>query len=198
MAKDFAPSAERNKDEILGALLDVLPTTGTILEVASGTGQHAVHFAPRFPGAIWQPSERRPEALASIRAYAAEAGLPNLREPLEIDVTRTEWPIEHADAMVNINMLHISPWSTCEGLLAGAGRVLAPGAPLFYYGAFFREDRETVPSNIDFDLSLKERNPAWGVKQLEEVTAFAETQGLFLDKAIDMPNNNYAVVFRRR
>ena len=193
--KDHAPSAERNRDEILGALRTILPDTGTILEIASGTGQHAVHFAPHFPDAVWQPSDVRPEALASIRAWAAEAHLSNLADPTELDATWREWPFEHVDAIVNINMLHIAPWKVCEGLLAGAARALTPGAPLFYYGAFLRTDRPTAPSNLEFDRSLRKRNRAWGVRQLEDVVAAAQSCGLRLASVTDMPNNNYSVVF---
>ena len=195
--KDHAPSAERNCDEILGALRTVLPATGTILEVASGTGQHAAHFSPHFPDATWQPSDVRSEALVSIHAWAAEAALPNLADPIELDVTWPDWPIERADAIVNINMLHITPWTVCEGLLAGAARVLAPEAPLYYYGAFIRADRPTAPSNLEFDRSLRERNPTWGVRKLEDVVASARTCGLRLVSVTDMPNNNFSVVFQR-
>ena len=195
--KQHAPSTERNRDDILAVLRQVLPERGTILEIASGTGQHAVYFAPHFPRAVWQPSDRTPEALASIRAWAAEVGLPNLRDPLRIDVTSPEWPIEAADAIVNINMLHISPWTACQGLFAGAARTLGTGAPLFYYGAFIRADRETAPSNLEFDRSLRERDPAWGVRKLEEVVEVARQAGLHLDEVVDMPNNNFSVVFRR-
>jgi len=195
--KQHASSTERNRDDILGVLRKVLPARGTILEIASGSGQHAVHFAPHFPVALWQPSDRTPESLASIRAWSAEAGVPNLRDPLELDVTAPDWPVESADAIVNINMLHISPWAACEGLLAGAARVLDAGAPLFYYGAFFRRDRETAPSNLAFDRSLRQRDPSWGVRQLEDVVALADTRGLALDRVVDMPNNNYSLVLRR-
>ncbi len=195
--KDFAPSAERNRDEILGALQDVVPDEGTILEIASGTGQHAVHFAPHFPGATWQPTERRPEALASIRAWAAEAGHPNLAEPLELDVTWERWPVAEVSALVAINMLHISPWAACEGLLAGAARVLRPGAPLVYYGAFLRDDRETAASNLAFDRSLRDRDPRWGIRRFEDVRAAAESQGLVFDRLVDMPNNNCCLVVRQ-
>ena len=195
--KDHAPSAERNRHDILPVLKQVLPDEGTILELASGTGQHAAHFAPHFPKATWQPSELRPEALASIRAWGEEAGAPNLAPPLEIDVTWESWPVERADAIVNINMLHISPWSTCEGLLAGAGRTLKDGAPLYYYGAFIRADRETAPSNLAFDRSLRERDRSWGVRALEDVLALASEHGLELDRVLDMPNNNYSLVLRR-
>jgi hypothetical protein len=194
--KDFAPSAERNRDEILGALRELLPETGTILEIASGTGQHAVHFAPHFPGATWQPSDRRPEALASIRAWADEAGHPNLARPVEIDVTWAGWPVSRAAAIVAINMLHVSPWAACEGLLDGAARTLQPGAPLVYYGAFLRDDRPTAPSNLAFDRSLRERDPDWGVRRYEDVRSAAEGRGLLVEPLRDMPNNNFVMVAR--
>ncbi len=192
--KDHAPSVERNRDDILAVLKRLLPQQGTILEIASGTGQHAVHFAPHFPNAIWQPSECRPEALESIRAWAAEAALPNLRDPVELDVTLPVWPVESADAMVAINMLHISPWAACEALLAGAARILSPGGRLVYYGAFIRDDRPTAPSNLEFDRSLRQRNSAWGVRRLERVVEQGESAGLTYEQVLDMPNNNYILV----
>jgi SAM-dependent methyltransferase len=195
--KQHAPSAERNRDEILAVLRGYLPQRGVILEIASGTGQHAVHFAPHAPQAAWQPTDRRPEALASIKAWAAEAGLDNLREPLELDVTWPRWPVERAEMILTINMLHISPWSTCEAWLAGAARALAPGGRLVYYGAFLRADRETAPSNLAFDRSLRDRDPAWGVRQLEEVLALGEELGLRQEAIVDMPNNNTLLVLKR-
>jgi len=196
--KDFAPSADRNKDEILEVLPGILPNNGTILEIASGTGQHAVHFAPHFPMATWQPTDRRREILPSIRAWTAEAALSNVAEPLELDVAWETWPIENASAIVTLNMLHISPWSTCSAWLTGAARVLAAGAPLLYYGPMIREGRETAQGNLDFDRSLKARNPAWGVRTLEEIVPLAEERGLALDQVLDMPNNNTTIVFRNR
>jgi SAM-dependent methyltransferase len=195
--KSYSPSAERNRDEILGAIKGVLPAQGTILEIASGSGQHALHFAPHFPQATWQPSDRSPEALASIRAYAAEADLPNLRDPLQIDARWAEWPLEEAAAVVCCNMLHISSWETCVGLLAGAARTLRAGGPLYYYGALIRADRETAPSNLDFDRSLRARDPSWGVRHLEAIVEAAAEVGLEFDEVIDMPNNNYSLVLRQ-
>lgn len=195
--KQHAPSTLRNRDDILGVLEDVLPRSGTILEIASGTGEHAVHFAPRFPDATWQPSDCREEALASIRAWARETAVPNVADPLRLDVTDAGWPVERADAIVTINMLHVSPWGTCEAWLAGAARTLVDGAPLYYYGAFFRADRETAPSNLAFDESLRERDPSWGVRRLERVLEVARSHGLEIDRTVDMPNNNTSVVWRR-
>lgn len=195
--KDFAPSADRNKDEILSVLPGILPREGTILEIASGTGQHAVHFAPRFPKATWRPTDRRASILPSIRAWTAESAVSNVAEPLELDVAWEAWPIEEANAIVTVNMLHISPWSTCSAWLTGAARVLTPGAPLFYYGPMIREGRETAQGNLDFDRSLRGRNPEWGVRKLEAIAALAEERGLLLDTVLDMPNNNTSLVFRQ-
>ena len=195
--KDHAPSAERNRHDILPVLRRVLPTEGTILEIASGTGQHAVHFAPQFPNAVWQPSERRPEALASIRAWAEEAQVPNLQQPIELDVTWPVWPVGQVAAIVNINMLHIAPWSVGIALLTGAGRVLLPGSPLFYYGALVRADRETAPSNVAFDHSLRQRDASWGLRHLDDVLSMAQGCGLELAEIVDLPNNNSGLVLRR-
>ena len=195
--KDYAPSADRNKDEILTVFRELLPSAGTILEIASGTGQHAVHFSAALPGVVWQPSDRRQEILPSIRAWIAESGLSNVREPLELDVTWEVWPLDTADAIVTINMLHISPWSVCEAWLLGAARLLGPGAPLVYYGPMFRHDRQTAPSNLAFDRSLRQRDPSWGLRQLEEVAALAGAQGFAREAVIEMPNNNCTLVFRK-
>lgn len=194
--KLHAPSAERNRDEILAVLPEVFPRSGTILEIASGSGQHAVHFAPHFPALSWQPSDRDEEALASIRAWSQEAALPNLLAPIELDVCWPNWPIAEADAMVCINMVHIAPWQATLALMSGAARTLKAGAPLFLYGPYLRADRATAPSNLDFDASLRARDPAWGVRQLEDVVAAAGEAGLQLDQVVDMPNNNCCVVLR--
>ncbi|MEM7248270.1 MAG: DUF938 domain-containing protein [Acidobacteriota bacterium] len=195
--KDYSPSYERNNDDILGVLKEVLPNEGLILEVAGGTGQHATCFAPHFPDARWQTSDIRPESLASMRAWREETGLPNLEEPVELDLTRQPWPVDRADAMVAINMLHASPWQVGLGLLHGAGRVLTPGAPLYYYGAFLRDDRETAPSNLEFDVSLRERDPSWGLRRLTDVLEVAGEQGLELDRLVDMPRNNCSLILRK-
>ena len=196
--KQHAPSAERNREPLLPVLRELLPSRGTVLEVASGTGQHAVFFARAFPGLVWQPTDADPTARASIDAWRRDEGLPNVREPLALDASAATWPVESADAMVCINMIHISPWEACQGLMRGAARVLSPGAPLILYGAYVIEGRPTAPSNLAFDASLRERNPAWGVRELGAVTAEARAQGLELDRVIDMPSNNFTVVFRQR
>lgn len=197
MSKQFAPSVQRNREDILGVLREVLPEQGLVLEVASGSGEHAVYFAERLPGVTWQPSDRDPDALASIRAWSEEAGLQNMRKPLQLDVAGGDWGIEQADAVVAINMVHISSWAACEGLMAGAGRVLPTEGTLFLYGAYFRADRDTAPSNLEFDRSLRERDPRWGVRQLEKVVDTAAAVGLDLYRLVDMPNNNCSVVFRK-
>lgn len=199
-ARKHAPAAERNRAPILEVLRRVLPPQGLVLEVASGTGQHAVAFAEGLPGLIWQPSDPAPDLRASVRAWSAQsrsgAGLPNLRAPLDLDAAAADWPIERADAVVCINMIHIAPWSAGLGLLAGAARLLPVGAPLVLYGPFMRDGRHTAPSNAEFDASLKARNPAWGVRDLGAVERAAT--GFTLAEVVDMPANNLAVVLRRR
>ena len=193
--KRHAPATERNRDAIAAVLRDVLPAHGLVLEVASGTGEHAVHFARLFPTLQWQPSDPDPDALNSIEAWAADAGLPNLRPPVELDAAGT-WPIAGADAVMSINMVHISPWRATLGLIAGAARVLPPGGPLILYGPYRRRGLPTAPSNEEFDLSLKARNPEWGLRVLEDVCAAAEAYGLTLDGVRSMPANNVTAVLR--
>lgn len=197
MAKQTHPSVARNREHILGELRRILPAEGTVLEIASGYGEHAAYFAEHLPSLAWQPTDPEVDRRESIAAWRAEAGLANLRAPLDLDVTAATWPVDCADAMVCINMVHISPWEATEGLLAGAARVLAPGGPLVLYGAYLRKDRETAPSNLEFDRDLRGRDARWGVRQLEDVQAAASSAGLRFDEVVDMPNNNYTVVFRR-
>jgi hypothetical protein len=192
-----SPSALRNRDEILVELRRALPTRGTLLEVASGVGIHCCFFAPHFPSLRWQPTDRDPERLASIRAYAAERVIDNLAAPLELDTTWETWPVEQAAAMVNINMIHASPWEATLGLFAGARRTLSPGGLLFVYGAYKRHGHTTAPSNLAFDARLKERDPRWGVRQLEDVVAAAEAAGLRLEEVRAVPNNNCVVLYRQ-
>ena len=194
--KRHAPATERNRDPIAAVLREVLPSHGLVLEVASGTGEHAAYFARLFPALDWQPSDPDPDALNSIEAWVADAELPNLREPVQLDAAGT-WPIARAEAVLCINMVHISPWTATLGLLGGAAGVLAPGAPLVLYGPYRQRDVPTAPSNEAFDRSLKDRNPDWGLRELEEVVAAAERQGLQLDRIVEMPANNLTVVFRK-
>ncbi|HEX8238466.1 MAG TPA: DUF938 domain-containing protein [Allosphingosinicella sp.] len=196
--KREAPAAARNREPIAAVLRQVLPASGTVLEVASGTGEHAVYFAGLFPNLLWQPSDPDPKALASIDAWRAEADLPNLLEPVRLDASAEAWPVAVAEAMLCINMVHISPWSATLGLLRGAGRLLAAGAPLVLYGPYRRDRMPTAPSNEAFDESLRARNPEWGLRRLEGVEAEARGHGLRLERVVEMPANNLTLVFRRR
>jgi hypothetical protein len=195
-----APSTARNREPILRVLQSRLPESGLVLEIAAGAGEHAVFCAAALPHLQWRPTDAAPEALASIAAWREHAGLANLLPPLRLDASAPPeaWPVEHADAVLSINMIHISPWPATEGLMAGAGRVLSPGGPLFLYGPFIEPDVPTAPSNLAFDESLKMRNPAWGVRHLDEVAAVAAAQGLTLAERIEMPANNLTLVFRKR
>jgi len=197
-ARRYAPSAQRNREPILAVLRRVLPATGLVLEVASGSGEHAVFFAAALPAIAWQPSEPDADNRASIAAWTAHSGVVNVRPPLALDVTDERWPLAHADALVSINMVHIAPWEACTGLMHGAGRLLAPGAPLYLYGPFHRGGRPTAPSNEAFDRGLRAQNPAWGVRDLEAVAEEAARHGLTLDEIVEMPSNNFSLVFRKR
>lgn len=190
-------SAERNKDEILVELRKFLPKEGLVLEISSGCGVHCVHFAPHFPNLQWQPTDRSPDKIESLRIYRSESGAPNLLAPLKLDTCAEIWPIERAQAMVNINMIHASHWESCLGLLKGAARTLAPGAPLFMYGPYLRNDRETLPGNLEFDRRLRAKDPSWGLRQLETVIEKAEAAGLKFEQVVDVPNNNCVVIYRR-
>jgi SAM-dependent methyltransferase len=174
-----------------------LPATGLVLEVASGTGEHAVFLARRFPQLQWQPSDADPAALASISAWREAVGSENLLPPLVLDASAPEWPLAQADAVVCINMVHISPWAATEGLLSGAGRLLATGAPLILYGPFRERDVPTAPSNEAFDQSLTARDPAWGLRLAEDVDAAAQRYALARAARHAMPANNLMLVYRR-
>ena len=189
------PAPERNKAPILEVLRRVLPDRGLVLEIASGTGQHVVHFAKALPRWTWQPSEPDPQMRQSIAAWLAEMKLTNVLPPLELDVCRADWPMERADAVVCINMIHISPWRATEHLLAGCERLLEPGGILFLYGPYRRFGRHTAPSNEAFDESLRQRDPHWGVRDLEAVAEAAKQHGLALAEVVEMPANNLSVVF---
>jgi SAM-dependent methyltransferase len=191
-----SPSVARNRDPILAVLRRVLPATGTVLEIASGTGEHAVHFATALPALTWQPSDRDPDALHSITARRAAARLSNLLAPIELDAGAPPWPVERADAIVSINMIHIAPWRAAQGLMAGAGRLLASGGLLYLYGPFKEEGRHIAPSNVVFDESLRARNPEWGVRDVGEVAALAIQHGLTPVERVEMPANNLSLVFR--
>ncbi len=231
--RQFAPATGRNRDAILAVLERVLPETGLMLEIGAGSGEHAAWFAPRFPGLVWQPTEPDPDGRASITAWVEAANVPNLRPPLDLDVTAAVWPVEQEagtaagvfgghprpprrtgtkqeagtgsartgtqkfDAVFSANMIHIAPWQCCLGLMAGAGRILGPGGVLVLYGPFKRDGEPTAPSNADFDAGLKNHDPAWGVRDLGDVTEAALDNGLALEETVAMPANNLMAIFRR-
>lgn len=192
----IAPAAERNKAPILGVLKRELPPDGLVLEVASGTGQHVVHFAAALPGLSWQPSDCDESMRNSIAAHVSASGLENVAAPIMLDVRMETWPVSRADAIVCINMLHIAPWSAAEGLMRGAARLLDASGPLILYGPFAQGGRHSAPSNAEFDASLRQRNAEWGVRDLDDVTALAQRHGFALEHVIAMPANNLALVFR--
>ncbi|MBN3754533.1 DUF938 domain-containing protein [Paraburkholderia sp. Tr-20389] len=196
--RQHAPATERNREPILAVLERVLPATGTVLEIASGTGQHAIHFAAALPQLVWQPSDPDEDSRASIAAWTTHSGLANVRAPLALDVRDASWGIDAADAVVCINMIHISPWESAQGLMSGAGRLLGPGSVLFLYGPYRRGGAHTAPSNAAFDAQLQSRNPAWGVRDMEAVVALADAAGFDGDEAVAMPANNFSLVFRKR
>lgn len=194
----YALATMRNRDPILDVLRKVLPSEGRVLEVASGTGEHACHFARHMPGLSWQPSDPDENALISIAAWREASDLPNLLPPIALDAAAEDWPIAHADAMLCINMTHISPWKATEGLMRGAGELLPRGAPLVLYGPFRRIGHALQPSNAAFDADLRQRNPAWGLRLLEQVSQCAAMNDLAVVRAYPMPANNLTVVYRRR
>jgi hypothetical protein len=193
----FAPAAARNRDPILMALRPLLPERGFVLEVASGSGEHAVHLAAALPRLVFQPSDPQPEARDSIDAWAAASGLENLRPALAIDAAAPGWPITGADAVLCINMIHIAPWAATEGLVRGAAAILPAGAPLILYGPYRRGGAHTAPSNAEFDASLRAQDPSWGVRDLEAVAALASGHGFGAPAVIEMPANNLVVALRR-
>ena len=193
--KQHAPATERNREPIALVLQSRLPSEGTVLEIASGTGQHAVYMAEKFSHLIWQPTEPTQEGLASIKAWTRELELPNLNSPVAVDVNNLPWPVESAEALFCANMIHISRWESCINLFVGASKVLKPQSKLFLYGPFFVDGQPTTESNQAFDLSLKRRNPQWGIRDIADVKAEAEKNGFVLTEQLDMPANNFIVVF---
>ena len=204
-ARQYAPATQRNREPILEILRRVLPEQGTILEVGSGTGEHAVFFAPRLKPRQWLPSDPNPQRRASITAWSACESVDNLYPPLDIDVQTSVWSVEKEtlvdwetsplNAIVSINLIHIAPWSACLGLIAGASRLLPPGGILYLYGPFKRNGQHTAASNAAFDASLQASNPDWGVRDLEDVVAIAQDHHLVLPQIYPMPANNLSVVF---
>ena len=195
--RQHAPATARNRGPILDVLRSILPPSGTVLEVASGTGEHVVHFARAFPMLEWQPSDPSREARHSIDAWIAAEGVESVRSPLDLDAACDSWPIDQATAVVCINMIHISPWASTEGLMRGAGRILNAGAPLYLYGPFRQPAKALELSNATFDEDLRNRDPRWGLRDLDEVAVCAGSFGFVLDRVVDMPANNLSVIFRK-
>lgn len=197
-ARRTAPAVARNRDPILDVLKTILPQRGLVLEIASGTGEHVVHFARALPQLEFQPSDPASGSRESVEGWRAEAKLPNVRPPLDLDAAAAEWPVGPVDAVICINMLHISPWASTEGLMRGAAARLPAGGPLFIYGAFRRVGVQTAPSNEAFDADLRRNDARWGLRYLEEVAACAAASGLDLERVVEMPSNNLSLLFRRR
>ena len=196
-ARKFAPAAARNRAAILDVLGPRLPSRGHLLEIASGSGEHTMHFAAAHPAVTFQPSDPDPTNRASIDAWAAHLGLPNVKRALDIDATATFAPVTAADVVVAINMIHIAPWDATVGLVRNAATVLTAGGLLFLYGPYRRNGAHTAPSNEAFDQSLKASDPAWGVRDLEAVIALAEDAGFDPPEVVEMPANNLSVIFKR-
>lgn len=195
--KRHAPAAGRNREPIAAVLTEELPSSGLVVEVASGTGEHAVHFARTFPRLQWQPSDPDPAALESVAAWREAVRLPNLLPPIRLDASDAAWPVASADAVLCINMIHISPVAATVGLVTGAARLLAPGSPLVLYGPFFEEGVETAPSNLAFDASLQARDPEWGLRSVEWLDRVASEEGFRRSRRVAMPANNLTLVYRR-
>jgi SAM-dependent methyltransferase len=197
-ARRFAPATERNRDAILEALTRIVPARARVLEIASGTGEHATYLAARLPVTSWQPTDPDADSRASIDAWTAHLGAQHVRPAVALDVTSRPWPSEasRADVIVCINMIHISPWAACLALLDGAAEVLTPNGALYLYGPYRRAGAHTAPSNAAFDASLRARDPAWGLRDLETVLEEASGRGLLLDSVVEMPANNLSVVLR--
>ena len=203
-AAKFSAPAERNRQPILEVLQQVLPATGLALEIASGTGQHVAHFAANMPGWLWQPSDATAKGFESIAAWCALAGAANVRQPMMLDVLAPVWPSDGAefarpfDAIYCANMLHISPWATCAALMRGAGAHLSAQGALITYGPYLEGDVPTSPGNLAFDADLRQRNPQWGIRALDDVKQQAALAGLRLHQRFQMPANNLLLVFKRR
>lgn len=202
--RQYSPSAERNGPHILKILKNHLPKTGTILEIAAGTGEHAVNFAPQLKHLTWLPSDPADDKINSIRAWMKVRPSENLLSPVKIDAAANIWPVENMDlpmpitGIVCINMIHVSSWQAGLGLLAAAGRILPKGGILYLYGAYKIDGEHTAPSNVEFDKMLCETDPEWGVRDLRDVEREAEKHGLKLKDVIEMPANNFSVVFEKK
>jgi SAM-dependent methyltransferase len=193
----YRPHVARNRDAILDVLRRVLPPRGLVLEIASGSGEHAAYFANALPPITWQPTDPDPQALSSIAAHRADVSAANLLAPLRLDVTSAHWPVERAEAVMCCNMIHIAPWAACEGLVVGAARIVSAGGVLYLYGPYKIAGRHTAPSNEAFDADLRARNPEWGIRDLDDVAALARRHNFALVETVQMPANNLSVIFRR-
>lgn len=197
-------AADRNRDDVFAVLREVLPRSGTILEIASGGGQHAAHFAAALPGVVWQPSDASPDRLALMVERFKNLEISNLRPPVLLDVGADVWPVEAAPVdppvtgIVNVNMIQVAPWSICRALFAGAARLMTTGGVLYMYGPFIRDGVHMSEGNAEFDRSLRARNPEWGLRDLSDVCDAAVQAGLKLDRVVEMPVNNLSVVFRTK
>lgn len=196
-ARLFSAAAARNREPILDVLRESLPQQGLVLEVASGSGEHILHFAAALKRLTFAPSDPSPRARESIAAWIAAIGPDNVQSPLAFDAARSPWPIERADAVCCINMVHIAPWAATVGLFDNASAILPPGAPLYLYGPYKRGGAHTAPSNADFDAGLRAQNPAWGVRDLETVTDLARRTGFAEPEIVEMPANNLSLIIRR-
>jgi len=196
-ARRYAPASARNRDPLLQVLKSLLPQTGTILEIASGTGEHACYFAPAFGTAIWQPTDTDESAIASINAHRQAEAPANLAPALHLNVMEPEWPVNAADAVLCVNMVHIAPWACCENLLRGCAHVLSPGAPLVLYGPFKQDGTHTAPSNAEFDQTLRGENAKWGIRDIGEIAEAGKASGLTIEDPIAMPSNNFCVILRQ-
>lgn len=197
-ARLFFPATARNREPILEVLTRVLPHLGTVVEIGSGSGEHVAYFARRLPSLRFQPTDPLEAHRASIDAWVESEALTNVAPALVLDAEAEPWPLTHADAVFTANVIHIAPWSVCLAILAGAGAILPPGAPLIFYGPFRRDGAHTAESNAAFDESLRSRDPRWGVRDLEDVTAEAAARGFELEETVPMPANNFTVIYRRR
>ena len=195
--RQYAPASERNSKPILSVLKKILPQTGLLLEIASGSGQHAAYFAPNFPRLTWQPTEPDPDCRASIKAWIKHVHTKNINMPINLDVTSYPWPVSEADAIFSSNMIHITPWDCCLGLMAGAGQTLKPSGTLILYGPFLINGRKTATSNVQFDHSLKKRNIHWGIRNLDKVIHSANACGMKCSDIVEMPANNLIVILKK-
>ena len=193
----YAPAVARNREPLLAVLRRVLPASGLVLELASGTGEHAAFFAGQLPDLTWQPSEPDAALRGSIAAHREMAGCTNLEPPVALDVTAEHWPVARADAILCVNLIHIAPWAAAEGVVAGAATRLPEGGPLVFYGPFMRDGEHTAASNERFDMMLRAEDESWGVRDLAAVTELAAAHGLRFEEAVEMPANNLTVVYRR-